>query len=278
MLAWEKNKQEQTNVNRSGSNVGGKTVHKMRTFDQSRKSKKTLKKEAKKAAQAQEDSSFSTDTEEEEADGPPTIVDVATARKTMKQRMSIRKKSINVPTEPVKDYDSDEEEREYQRKRQAMAGPKRRVTIVDMAAIDVSTKEKNNEQDMIDAKKAEFLGDEDEDLRHLGFLEDDDKIDFSNFKIGKTAKNDENVEEEVQGIFGKLTSAFQNYTGNKTLTATDVQPILKEFSDGLTNKNVSAEIAQEICKQVKSSLIGVKTASFTSISQTIQEALVDSIE
>jgi len=41
-------KQQQTNLNKSGSEVGGKTIHKMRTFDQTNKSKKALKKEAKK--------------------------------------------------------------------------------------------------------------------------------------------------------------------------------------------------------------------------------------
>lgn len=53
---------------------------------------------------------------------------------------------------------------------------------------------------------------------------------------------------------------------------------MKEFADNLTNKNVSSEIAQKICKEVKESLINTKTASFTSIQTTIQQALVDSIQ
>lgn len=77
MLAWEKNKQEQTNMNRSGTTVG---IHKMRTFDQSNKSKKALKKEAKKKAQGEE----SEESNENVADGPepasPSIDQVAAAR------------------------------------------------------------------------------------------------------------------------------------------------------------------------------------------------------
>ena len=95
---------------------------------------------------------------------------------------------------------------------------------------------------MIDAKKKEFLGGDDDDLRKLGFLEDDDKIDFSNFKVGKNADS-EVAEEQTQTLFGRLSSAFQNYTGNKTLTAADIDPVLKEFSESLTSKNVSLEIA-----------------------------------
>lgn len=46
----------------------------------------------------------------------------------------------------------------------------------------------------------------------------------------------------------------------------------------MTDKNVSIEIAKEICKSVKNSLLDTKTASFTSIKQTVQQSLIESIE
>jgi hypothetical protein len=101
-----------------------------------------------------------------------------------------------------------------------MAGPKKSVTVKDMEEIDLSIQKGNEgEKEMIEAKKREFLGGDEDDLKELGFIDSDEEIDFSNFKIGKNAK-EENDDEEVtqQSIFGKLTSAFQNYTGNKTLT------------------------------------------------------------
>jgi hypothetical protein len=73
-------------------------------------------------------------------------------------------------------------------------------------------------------------------------LDSDDEIDFSNFKIGnKTELEDEG--EAPPSLFGKLTNAFKNITGNKVLTKQDISEILKEFSENLTDKNVSAEIA-----------------------------------
>lgn len=97
---------------------------------------------------------------------------------------------------------------------------------------------------MIDAKKKEFLGDdEDNDLKHLGFLDDNDKIDFSNFKVGRNADSEILEDDQTQTIFGRLTNAFKNLTGNKTLTAADIDPVMLEFSESLTNKNVSIEIA-----------------------------------
>jgi signal recognition particle receptor subunit alpha len=53
---------------------------------------------------------------------------------------------------------------------------------------------------------------------------------------------------------------------------------LQSFADSLTDKNVSVEIAKEICNSVEKSLLNTKTANFTSIKQTVQQALVDSIE
>ena len=57
MMAWEKQKQEQTNMNKSGTTVGGTPIHKMRTFGESNKSKKQKKKEAKKKAKEEEEES-----------------------------------------------------------------------------------------------------------------------------------------------------------------------------------------------------------------------------
>ena len=67
-------------------------------------------------------------------------------------------------------------------------------------------------------------------------------------------------------------------TGNRVLSKTDIDGILQEFKENLTDKNVASEIAEEICKSVRESLVGQKTASFTSIKQTVQQALVDSIQ
>jgi|TARA_B110001450_G_C17361719_1_gene375823 signal recognition particle receptor subunit alpha len=45
-------------------------------------------------------------------------------------------------------------------------------------------------------------------------------------------------------------------TGNRVLTKTDIDSILQEFKENLTDKNVASEIAEEICISVKESLVG----------------------
>lgn len=68
-----------------------------------------------------------------------------------------------------------------------MKGPSKTVTKESMAAVDLSKKEDPEmaawkAKRALEEKKKEFLSGEDDDLGHLGFYDDDEKIDFSNFK------------------------------------------------------------------------------------------------
>ena len=143
-----------------------------------------------------------------------------------------------------------------------MAGPKKTLTQKDMDDIDLSKADNTGiSESMLEAKRNEFLGGDDDDLKNLGFMDSDDEIDFSNFKVGSKTKIAQDEEDEVakaqaQSIFSRLTSAIQNMTGNRVLTKTDVDGILVEFKENLTDKNVASEIAEEICKSVRESLIG----------------------
>ena len=129
-----------------------------------------------------------------------------------------------------------------------MKGPSKTVTKASMAAVDLS---KQDDPEMaafkakraLEEKKKEFLSGADDDLGHLGFYGDDEKIDFSNFKkkINTAQLEEEGVES--YSLFSKFTNAFKNITGNKVLNRQDLEPILKEMSDNLTDKNVSSEIA-----------------------------------
>lgn len=56
-----------------------------------------------------------------------------------------------------------------------------------------------------------------------------------------------------------------------------MEPILKSFSDALIEKNVAAEIAEDLCKSVANTLIDKRTESFTTVKATVKQALIDSI-
>ncbi len=87
-------------------------------------------------------------------------------------------------------------------------------------------------------------------------------------------------EEEIDtkgGLFSRFTSKIKDFTGNKEITKEELAPIMKEFADALTEKNVASEIAIKLCESVEQSLLKQKTKGWTSIKQTVQETLSDSL-
>lgn len=145
-----------------------------------------------------------------------------------------------------------------------------KITKKDMEKIDVS-KDKSGEID-IDHQKSIYLGGDNDELE--GFYNSDDEIDFENFKKG----GKKGAAKQGGGLFSKLTNAFQTIAGNKVLSEEDVDEVLKNFKTSLMEKNVAAEIAENLCKSVTATLIDRKTESFTSVKTTVKNALVESIQ
>lgn len=67
-----------------------------------------------------------------------------------------------------------------------MAGPKKQITEKDMKDIDFSVidpeLEKQQKSEYLESIRKEFIGDGNDNLKHLGFMDSDEEIDFSNFK------------------------------------------------------------------------------------------------
>ena len=144
-----------------------------------------------------------------------------------------------------------------------------KISKKDMDKIDVS-KVKGGEID-IDRQKEIYLGGDNDVLE--GFYNSDDEIDFENFKRG----NKKQGGKGGGGLFSKLTSAFQSIAGNKVLDEEEINQVLKDFKHSLMEKNVAAEIADNICKSVTSQLVDKKTESFTSVKTTVKNSLTESI-
>lgn len=114
-----------------------------------------------------------------------------------------------------------------------------------------------------------YLGGDDEVL--AGFLNSDEEPEEINVADGKQSTSN-------KGFFGKITSAFQQITGNKVLTHDEMGPILVDFAKALMDKNVAQDVANDICRQVEASLLDQRTASFTSVNTTIKNTLARSIQ
>ncbi len=125
---------------------------------------------------------------------------------------------------------------------------------------------------------------------HQDYFAEDDKV-MQNFRSdsedalsdedeAKPKKSEEKkkVAAKKEGLFARLTNRIKGITGNKTMTAEDLVPVMKEFRDNLVQKNVATEIADKICESVMTSLTTQKTATFTSVKATVKGALKEAIQ
>lgn len=85
-------------------------------------------------------------------------------------------------------------------------------------------------------------------------------------------------EEENKGLFARLSSAVKGYTGNKQLNSSDLEGVLGECRLHLMSKNVAADIADMVTASVKQSLTGRTTQMFTTVKQTVKEAMTHAVQ
>jgi len=114
--------------------------------------------------------------------------------------------------------------------------------------------------------------DEDED-------EDDNDVNGDTQNEAKKDTKPKNTNEKdtkrTSGWLG-LGSLWQGLT-NRVLTAKDLEPVLSKFKDILIEKNVAAEIAEELCHTVGANLEGKTMSSFTRIRSSVHTALEEAL-
>nr|XP_022327645.1 signal recognition particle receptor subunit alpha-like [Crassostrea virginica] len=72
---------------------------------------------------------------------------------------------------------------------------------------------------------------------------------------------------------GGMFSMFKNLVGSKTLTAEDLQPALEKMRDHLIAKNVAGDIAVKLCDSVGAKLEGKVLGTFSTIANTVKKTL-----
>lgn len=187
----------------------------MKTFDQTKKGKKVKEKKGEEEKSGGNGNKPPPDSPTKNEDDDPDAKAVAEARKKKKDQLrksqtSGKKDTNHSLFETVKD------EKEV-KQRTTWVEVNDKISKKDMDKIDLST----NKGGFIDLEKEKnkYLGGDDDVLE--GFYNSDDEIEFENFKKNKNNK------KQGGGLFTRLTGAFQNLTGNKTLTEEDLEPVLK---------------------------------------------------
>ncbi|KAG5363116.1 Signal recognition particle receptor subunit alpha-like protein [Yarrowia sp. B02] len=70
---------------------------------------------------------------------------------------------------------------------------------------------------------------------------------------------------------------LKNIMGGKTITQEDMDKVTAKVEEQLMKKNVAKEVAVHLCDQVSRSLVGCTTNSWTTVEQTVQQAMADAL-
>ena len=137
-----------------------------------------------------------------------------------------------------------------------------KVTEQAMAALDMSKAEESS-ADAVAEAEARALAEA--RAAYLPTAED----------LQQQSDNNTNNKEPSWG--STAVGWFQQMTGNKVLDAADLEKPLQEMESFLTSKNVAQEIAHELCRAVKTKLVGKKLNSLSRVQTAVQQALEGTI-
>lgn len=146
---------------------------------------------------------------------------------------------------------------------------KAKVTKEAMAELDFSKvgDDENDENNALAEARAAYLP------------TDADLAEFRQFENSSNNNDDDDDATDESSSWGdSLKSLFQQATGQKVLTKQDLQEPLKEIHNRLTSKNVASDIAQQICDNVESSLVGKKLTSMYRVKTAVRQALEKAIQ
>ncbi|XP_068687236.1 signal recognition particle receptor subunit alpha-like [Montipora capricornis] len=79
------------------------------------------------------------------------------------------------------------------------------------------------------------------------------------------------------GLGGGLFSFFKGLAGQKTLTLEDINPVLDKMKEHLVAKNVAADISGKLCDSVATKLEGKVLGTFSGITSTVKASLEESL-
>ncbi|GMH54394.1 hypothetical protein TrLO_g6429 [Triparma laevis f. longispina] len=150
------------------------------------------------------------------------------------------------------------------KKAAASSNPNKKLSKNQAAALDFSGENLSEDQMLQDAKDT-FMPDEGE---VAGWDEEDEEY-----------SDDEGEKEGGGGGWGLgLKNMLSQVTGNRVLTEADLGPVLTTLQQTLVSKNVASEIAADICTSVRSSLVGKKMSTFSTVKATVLPALELALE
>ncbi|GFO45885.1 signal recognition particle receptor subunit alpha-like [Plakobranchus ocellatus] len=283
-----------------------KAGRKMRNFEESAKSKKTVssmienKKEEKKPAKGKENkASKIPKPEQRESKVSAQVLSTSQNGAPLGDETSA---AVNGVSEPSGSGGLDEETRLRNLQKLAMRGkkktagadngkspegPKRRVkqgtkwdnsgSSKDVGSLDFSSATDDSAFIPTQAEKALVgkMSGQLQDIEPEDDGDDSDEYEEEEEEEEVEVKSKNKSQSKSSGGGGGMFSMFRNLVGSKTLSHEDLKPVLDKMKDHLIAKNVAADIAVKLCESVSAKLEGKVLGTFGSIASTVKSTLTE---
>jgi len=110
------------------------------------------------------------------------------------------------------------------------------------------------------------------------------KGDLKGMEAESTSEEESEEEDDVEKPTDKVKtrglgmfSMFRGLVGSKNVSREDMVPVLEKMKDHLIGKNVASEIAEKLCDSVASKLEGKVLGTFTGVSSTVKATLNEAL-
>uniref|UniRef100_A0A4D5R9G9 Signal recognition particle receptor subunit alpha n=1 Tax=Scolopendra viridis TaxID=118503 RepID=A0A4D5R9G9_SCOVI len=271
-----------------GSRREAAAPKKMRTFEESSKSKKTVAsmienrkevkaekpKEKKNAPKSKAPVITNTIKEEIKLQltNGTSNEEVLDEQKLQENRMKFMEKMKPVAKKPEKVKSPQAAKKGKQGRIWDNAGTNKDAEVLDFSK-QVEKTANLVKEDVITADSVALVGkmrgeiqDMDEDVDEG--ISDDDTETKEPVQNSQTKTKGRNM-----GVFGM----FKTLVGSKEITPEDMQPVLDKLKDHMIAKNVAAEISEKLCNSVAAKLNGKVLGTFTGVASTVKSTLTESL-
>jgi len=265
----------------TGGEIGGK---KMRTFDQSLKSQKTVasmienpqsannnkNKKGNKQAMAPAVSPQEYEAENQNDDDQVGFDQIQANLARMAGKKGGKKASMGGGGAPVKSPKAGKNPKKATTWDKTVFGGS--VNSEDVRALDRSAPAGTNgsrHDDDNDHQRNFYVPDETVVGNSANLREYDDQSSDEEEEIERTTKQ--------QSAKGGIWSSLSSLVGSKQLSSADVEPVIAKMQEHLIAKNVAAEVAADLCKSVSNKLEGKVMGTFSTVHRTVKDALTESL-
>lgn len=259
---------------------------KMRTFEESLKSKKTVasmienKKDTKPApAKGKEAAKKKPEPPKKEAvvkevitngsaGGDPNDDDIVKNRQKLFEKMQGKKKPDKGAKSPAAAKDKSKKPRIWDQ-----GGKSSDLKTLDYSgAPPAQGEEGGRSEELLTAESRSWVGKGGGEIKDMEYSSSEDEVEEE--EAPADAKQKPN---KKGGKTGGMFSMFRGLVGSKSITAEDMAPVLDKLRDHLIAKNVAADVSQKLCDSVGARLEGRVLGSFTGVASTVRATLVDAL-